>query len=265
MQARFIIGQYLPGKSLLHKSHPVLKVGLLFVFCLLVFRLEQLTQLIAVIPLVGLTFWLCRIPFSMVLHGLKPLLLLMFITFSIHALTDTSQSHLIFEWKFIKISQDGLERGIFFCLRLVLVVLGSALLTLTTSSVQITYAIERILRPLKLLRFPVAEFSLMLSISLRFIPVIMEEFQKLLMAQTARGASLNKGSISKRLKCFISLLIPLFNSALERADQLAIAMEIRGFNPDSPRTSIHEYKLGKADIILIWTVVSWFYIVNHIT
>ena len=136
--------------------------------------------------------------------------------------------------KFIKISQDGLERGIFFCLRLVLVVLGSALLTLTTSSVQITYAIERILRPLRLLRFPVAEFSLMLSISLRFIPVIMEEFQKLLMAQTARGASLNKGSISKRLKCFISLLIPLFNSALERADQLAIAMEIRGFNPDSP-------------------------------
>ena len=114
----------------------------------------------------------------MVLHGLKPLLLLMFATFSIHALTDTSQSHLIFEWKFIKISQDGQSFESSSALDCS-VVLGSALLTLTTSSVQITYATERILRPLKLLRFPVAEFSLMLSISLRFIPVMMEEFQKL--------------------------------------------------------------------------------------
>ena len=264
MQARFIIGQYLPGQSLLHQSHPVHKVALLFIFCLLVFQLAKLDQLFAVSPLLLLTFWLCKIPFSMILHGLKPLLLLMLITFFIHGLTDPNQSRLIFEWGFVKISQAGLERGIFYCIRLLLVVVASALLTLTTSSVQITYAVERILRPLKLFRFPVAEFSLMLSISLRFIPVLMEEFQKLLMAQAARGASLTQGSIKKRFNSLTSLLVPLFNSALDRADQLAIAMEVRGFNPDSPRTSVHEYKLGKADFIIIFTVATWFYFINQL-
>ena len=264
MQARFIIGQYISGRSLLHQSHPVHKVSLLFIFCLLIFQLDQLLQLLAVIPLLTLTFWLCKIPFSMILHGLKPLLLLMLITFFIHALTDTSNSELIFEWKFIKISQAGFERGVFYCLRLILVVVASALLTLTTSSVQITYAVERILKPLRLFKFPVAEFSLMLSISLRFIPVLMEEFQKLLMAQTARGASLRSGSIKKRFNCFTSLLIPLFNSALERADQLAIAMEVRGFKPDSPRTSVHEYKFGRADIIIVLTLTSWFYVIHTV-
>ncbi len=262
MQARFIIGQYLPGQSLLHQGHPVHKVSLLFIFCLLIFQLDKLIQLLAIIPLLISTFWFCRIPFSMILHGLKPLFLLMLITFFIHALTDTSQSQLIFEWKFIKISYTGLERGFFYCLRLLLVVVASALLTLTTSSVQITYAVERILKPLRFVRFPVVEFSLMLSISLRFIPVLMEEFQKLLMAQTARGASINRGSIRKRMNGFTSLLIPLFNSALERADQLAVAMEVRGFKPDSPRTSIQQYKLSRADLIMILTISGWFYAVQ---
>ena len=264
MQARFIIGQYLPGQSLLHQSHPVHKVSLLFIFCLLIFQLDKLIQLLAIIPLLILTFWFCRIPLNLIMHGLKPLLLLMLITFCIHALTDTSQSQLILEWKFIKISEAGFKRGIFFCLRLILVVIASALLTLTTSSVQITYAVERILKPLQLFKFPVAEFSLMISISLRFIPVLMEEFQKLLMAQTARGASLKQGSIKKRLSCFTSLLIPLFNAAFDRADQLAIAMEVRGFNPDFNRTSVHEYKFGRADITIILTITSWFYLIHKV-
>tara|TARA_Y100000589_G_scaffold35870_1_gene30043 strand:- start:191 stop:994 length:804 start_codon:yes stop_codon:yes gene_type:complete len=264
MQARFIIGQYLPGQSLLHQSHPVHKVTLLFIFCLLVFQLDQLAQLLAVGPLLLITFWLCKIPLSMILHGLKPLFVLMFITFFIHGLTDGDQSRLIFEWKFISISQTGLERGTFYCFRLLLVVIASALLTLTTSSVQITYAVERILRPLKIFRFPVAEFSLMLSISLRFIPVLMEEFQKLVMAQSARGASLVRGSIKQRFYSFSSLLVPLFNSALDRADQLAIAMEVRGFNPDSPRTSVHEYKFGTSDLLVASTIATWFFCINQI-
>ena len=253
-----MIGQYFPGKSLLHKNHPTHKIILLVIYCLLIFQLDSSLQLLSAFPLIFGTFWLCKIPLSLVLYGIKPLLILLVITFTIHGFTNSQDNHeILFQLGFLTASYQGLEKGLFFCLRLLLVVLGSSLLTLTTSSVQITYAVEKLLTPLKAFHFPVAEFSLMMSVSLRFIPVLLEELEKLIMAQTARGASFRKGNIKERLKSLSSLLIPLFNSALDRADQLAVAMEVRGFNPDAPRTSINEYKLGYADIVTSLTVVSY--------
>lgn len=267
MQARFIIGQYLPGESLLHRSHPVHKILLLVVYCFLIFQLKKSTQLIAVLPLFMATFWFCKIPFTMVFHGLKPLGILMLITFAIHGFTDTNTDQILFEIGFLKASTEGFERGFFYCLRLILIVLASSLLTLTTSSVQITYAVDKLLRPLKIFHFPVAEFSLMLSVSLRFIPVLMEELCKLIMAQKARGASFRHGNLKRRLHCLTSLLIPLFNSALDRADQLAVAMEVRGFDPDTPRTSVNKYAFGIADITLTTIVILWItsipFLLNH--
>lgn len=263
MQARFIIGQYFPGKSLLHRNHPAHKIILLVLYCILVFQLDSSTQLLAVFPLIFGTFWLCRIPISMILHGLKPLCILLFLTFAIHGFTNSNHNHeTVIQIGFITASYEGFERGLFYCLRLLLVVVASSLLTLTTSSVQITYAVEKLLTPLKVFRFPVAEFSLMMSVSLRFIPVLLEELQKLIMAQSARGANFRRGNIKSRLKSLTSLLIPLFNSALDRADQLAVAMEVRGFNPDIPRTSINEYKLGLSDIMTSSIMIVWMLLIK---
>ncbi|MBT3786683.1 energy-coupling factor transporter transmembrane protein EcfT, partial [bacterium] len=233
---------------------PGFKIGLLFFYCIFIFHLTEIRQFLAVLPLTLLSFPVAGAPLRVILKGLAPLYFLLALTFLLHTFSPvgpTSGEVLGFGFSF-----EGIERGGFYCLRLILVVLGSSLLTITTSSIEITYALEKILKPLKPLGFPSQEFSLMLAISLRFIPVLLEEMEKLRLAQKARGASFSKGSLRDRARAYLSILVPLFHSAFERADRLAIAMEVRGFDPDRQRTSIHEYSLGRADLGLSLCFVS---------
>lgn len=165
-------------------------------------------------------------------------------------------------------SLEGLQRGFFYSIRLILVVMASSLLTLSTSSVEITYALDRLFRPLKPLGFPAQEFSLMLAVSLRFLPVLLEELEKLIIAQKMRGANFTKGSYSSRLNALMSLLIPLFQNALDRADQLALAMEVRGFDPDRTRSSYHQHHFDQNDwklLLYILTVACTVYFLPSLT
>jgi energy-coupling factor transport system permease protein len=252
--SRLIIGQYFPGNSFLHTAHPVLKLVLLFFYCTLVFQVGSLQQFILLLPIILLLANLAGASPALMFRGLRPLLFLLIITFLIHLLTTPGES--IIEIGSFQGSYAGLQRGAFYCLRLILVVLGSSLLTITTSSVQITYALDRILKPLIKLGFPAQEFSLMIAISLRFIPVLLEEYEKLILAQTARGARFDSKHPMKRIDAYTSILIPMFQRVFERADNLAIAMEVRGFNPDRERTSIHSYGIGISDIRLLLVFVS---------
>ncbi len=246
-ESRMIIGQHFPGKSFLHRTHPVLKILLLALHCLFIFQLKGIPA--TTIALLGLLplFPLAGLPVRVLLLGIRPLAFLLFFTFGIHAFTTPGT--LILGNDFFGITEEGLHLGAFHLLRIFCVILASSLLTATTPSSSITYGLERIFRPLKKVGFPTTEFALMLSISLRFIPVLMEEMEKLKMAQMSRGAHFHKGNLQKRAQAWMSLMVPLFHNALERADQMALAMEIRGFDPSKPRTSYRQHQLSGADLL----------------
>lgn len=247
--SRLVIGQYFPGNSFLHLAHPGFKIIFLFVYCVFVFHLKEIYQILSILPFILLAFPAAGAPLRVILKGLTPLYFLLALTFLMHSFSPTqTNTHEIFGFGY---STEGMLRGGFYCLRLILIVLGSSILTITTSSVEITYALDKLLKPLQKIGFPSQEFSLMLAISLRFIPVLLEEMDKIRLAQSARGAKFSKGSLKERGRAYLSVLVPLFHSAFERADRLAVAMEVRGFDPDRTRTSIRQYRLGKADFAMV--------------
>jgi len=260
LQSRFLIGQYFPGNSFVHQSHPVLKIFLVVLFCIFLFQIKEIEGFLIIFMALLLLFRVANISFKILLRGMQPILFLLGFTFLIHALT--TQGEVLWSWGILEVSLEGLQRGFFYSIRLILVVMASSLLTLSTSSVEITYALDRLFRPLKPLGFPAQEFSLMLAVSLRFLPVLLEELEKLIIAQKMRGANFTKGSYSSRINAFMSLLIPLFQNALDRADQLALAMEVRGFDPDRKRSSYHQHHFDQNDwklLIYIFAVACTVY------
>jgi energy-coupling factor transport system permease protein len=193
---------------------------------------------------------LSRIPFRFLYTGLKPILWIVLFTLVLQ-LFFTNQGHLIFHLGPVKIYDEGIRQGIFISLRFFFLILMTSLLTLTTSPIEITDGLETILNPLKKVRFPVHELALMMSISLRFIPTLMSETDKIMKAQMARGVEFSGGPIKDRIKAVVALLIPLFVSSFKRAEELAIAMEARGYRGGEGRT---KYRL------LSWKTVDTFQI-----
>jgi len=158
-----------------------------------------------------------------------------------------TEGRVLLEWKFIKITYGGLFFALKMALRLILLVLGTTLLTFTTTPVQLTDGMESLMYPLKLIRFPVHDVAVIMSIALRFIPILMEEVDKIMMAQKARGAAFDNGGLAKRARALLPVLIPLFVSAFRRADELALAMDARCYNATPKRTRLKELKLGGRD------------------
>jgi energy-coupling factor transport system permease protein len=187
-----------------------------------------------------------RIPLRIVLSGIKPVLMIMLFTMVIN-LFFVGGEQLLFEWKFIRIYVEGLYQAAFMAIRIVVLIVGtSMLLTYTTTPIMLTDALERLLAPLRVLHVPVHEFAMMMTIALRFIPTLMEETEKIMAAQKARGADFTSGSLVSRAKALIPILIPLFVSAFRRADDLATAMECRCYHGGKGRTrmTVLHFRLG---------------------
>ncbi|RIW29957.1 energy-coupling factor transporter transmembrane protein EcfT [Bacillus salacetis] len=244
MMDKMIFGRYIPSDSFVHKMDPRSKLVFVFAFICIVFLANNAVTY-AILGAFTLGAMLSvKIPVKFLIGGLKPVMWLVLFTFLLH-IFFTKEGEVLLDVGFLKIHEEGLRQAVFISLRFTYLILVTTLLTLTTSPISITDGLETLLNPLKKVRFPVHEMALMMSISLRFIPTLMEETDKIIKAQTARGAELASGPVKERIKSIVPLLIPLFVGAFKRAEDLATAMEARGYKGGEGRT---KYR------VLHWTV-----------
>ena len=240
------LGQYFPGNSLIHKLDPRMKLILVVFYIVILFVMKTaLSYALATAATVGLMV-LSKIPFKTYFKGLKPLLIIVVFTGLINLFYGKGDPLVQF-WIF-RITADGIVNATKMILRIALLVISTAMLTYTTSPVLLTGGLERLLSPLRAIKVPVHEFSMMITIALRFIPTLTEETDKIISAQKARGADFESGNLLKRVKAVIPIIIPLFISSFRRADELAIAMECRCYNGDGKnRTRLTQYSFRFRD------------------
>ncbi|RJO95146.1 energy-coupling factor transporter transmembrane protein EcfT [Exiguobacterium sp. RIT452] len=250
-----IVGQHIPGTSYLHRSSAVAKIIFAFCFIPLVFLANNTATNVFLLVFTFLALASSKLPIRYVLKGLRPILFLIVFTFIIQLLF-TREGAVLIELGWFKIYEEGLRLAIIVSLRFFYLVSITTLVTLTTSPIELTDAIELLLKPFKIVRVPTHEIALMLSISLRFLPTLAEETEKIMKAQQARGVDLSAGPIKERLRAIIPLLIPLFISAFKRAEDLATAMEARGYRGGEGRTRLRESKwTGRDTGLMILLVV----------
>lgn len=250
MMDKMIIGRYIPSNSLIHGMDSRSKLILIFLFVCIVFLANNAITYGVLAFYTILMLSLSKVPIKFLIGGLKPVIWLVIFTLFLH-LFLTKEGNLLFQFGFVKIYEEGLRQGIFISLRFFLLILMTSLLTLTTTPIEITDGLETLLGPLKKFKFPVHELALMMSISLRFIPTLMQETDKIMKAQTARGVDFTSGPLKDRVKAIIPLLIPLFISSFKRAEELAIAMEARGYRGGEGRTKYRTLKWGLADTSML--------------
>jgi energy-coupling factor transport system permease protein len=244
-------GQYVPVESPVHALDAKTKMGLVAAFTLALFLMNSLWGLALAGVLLALTVRVSRVPWRIALRGIKAVLLILVITLAAHALRWNPATVSLIRLGPLAIDGPGLVTGIFFASRIVLLVIGTSLLTLTTSPVALTDGLERLMRPLERVRFPAGEVAMMLTIALRFIPTTAQEAEKILVAQTARGARFDEGGPIRRAKAFGPVLVPLFVNLFRRADDLATAMEARCYRGGIGRTRLHESVMRRSD----WAVL----------
>lgn len=248
MLDKVIFGRYVNGNSLIHQLDPRTKLILSFCFIIIVFLANNLWSNLVIIALVVLTIVLSKLPIKFLIDGLKPILFVVAFTSLLH-LFFTKGGHTYIAWHGITIEHNGVMQAIIIAIRLILLVLMTSVLTLTTSPISITDGTERLLSPLKKVKFPVHELALMLSISLRFIPTLIDETDKIMKAQMSRGSDITVGSLKQRIKAIVPMLVPLFVSAFNRAEDLALAMEVRGYKGDEGRTKYRRLQYRSIDIM----------------
>ena len=248
MTANISLGQYLPGNSVVHRLDPRTKIFLMAIYIAIVFVVKTLPVFVLPVVLLIAIFAFAQVPASYFFSSLKPMKWLLVFMFVIN-LFATQGSTVWFEWKFIKLTQEAVEQAVYITLRLVLLVAGTSILTLTTSPIALTDGLEKLMSPLRKLHFPAHELAMMMTIALRFIPTLMEETDRIQKAQMARGADFESGNIFQRAKSMIPVLVPLFVSAFRRADELAMAMESRCYHGGEGRTRMRELHFHTRDLI----------------
>ncbi len=254
MMEKMIFGRYIPGDSFVHKLDPRSKLLFVFAFIVVVFLANNVITYAIVLALTLFVVVLSKIRLYFLINGLKPVIFLMVFTLVLHLLM-TKGGAVLLDLGFVKIYEDGLRQGVFISLRFLVLVFMTSILTLTTSPISITDGLETLLNPFKKFKLPVHELALMMSISLRFIPTLMDETDKIMKAQMARGSDLSAGSIKDRLKAVVPLLVPLFVSAFKRAEDLATAMEVRGYRGGEGRTKYRQLKWTAKDTISLALLV----------
>ncbi len=241
------IGQYFPGDSIIHKLDPRVKILAVVLYIVSIFLINKIYIYLPIALLLLIILKITKIPVGFVLKGLKPLWFIIVLTFIINIFM--TQGEILAEFWIFHITKEGLRTAIFMALRLVFLVLGTSLLTLTTSPIALTDGLESIMSPLSKLGFPSHQLAMMMTIALRFIPTLFEEADKIIKSQTARGADFESGNILKRAKSLVPLLVPLFINSFRRADELATAMEARCYRGGEGRTRLNELKYQKRDYI----------------
>jgi len=241
------IGQYYPTNSKLHRLDPRVKLSGTFLFIISLFLFKSFYGYIAVTLFLFTVIKLSKVPFRFIVKGLKAVIVLLLFTVIFKLFLTPGDP--IFSLGFLKISMEGLRSASFMGIRLTYLILGSSLMTFTTTPNQLTDGLENLLWPLRHIKVPVHEISMMMSIALRFIPILLEETDKIMKAQMARGADFESGGIIKRAKSLIPLLVPLFVSAFRRANDLAMAMEARCYRGGEGRTKMKPLKYKSKDYI----------------
>lgn len=254
MLEKMIFGRFIPGQSFIHRLDPRSKLLFVLLFVFAVFLANNVITYALLLAFTLLVITVSRIRLYFLLNGLKPILILVIFTFFMH-LFFTREGVLLVDLGFLKIYEEGLRQGIFISLRFLVLVLITSILTLTTSPISITDGMEDLLGPFKRFKLPVHELALMMSISLRFIPTLMDETDKILKAQLARGSDISSGTLKERVRAVIPLLVPLFVSAFKRAEDLAVAMEVRGYKGGEGRTRYRQLKWDFRDTIAMIVLV----------
>lgn len=256
MRVPVTFGQYVPADSSVHSLDAKTKMGLVAAFTTAVFLVDGFWGLAAMALCVALGLRVSRVPVRIALRGIKALTILLSFTLLAHALRWNPATVALVRVGPLAVDAGGLREGVFFVLRVILLVVGTSLLTLTTTPVQLTDGLERVMRPLSVLRFPAGEVAMMLTIALRFIPTTAQEAEKILVAQTARGARFDEGGPIKRARAFIPVMVPLFVNLFRRAEDLAEAMESRCYRGGEGRTRLHASFMTGRDWLVLLSVAA---------
>lgn len=249
------IGQYLPGSTFIHKLDPRVKIILSVIFLIDLFIIDKFYGYIFVVIFLAVTIIISKIPARYLYNGIKPIFILLLLM-AVLNIFMTPGKDLVFTYGIIKVYREGLYLAGFMMIRLIFLIMGTSLLTLTTSPIELTDGLEKLMNPLKKIGLPSHEIAMMMTIALRFIPTLIEETDKIMKAQMARGADFESGNIYKRAKNLIPVLVPLFISSFRRADELAMAMEARCYRGGTGRTRMKILKLeGRDAVAIIFTLI----------
>lgn len=243
------LGQFFPGKSILHKLDARVKILLLIVFIVSIFCSFNFPALALIATTIFAIVLMSGVPLKMYLKSLKVIIIIVLITSFLNLFYGSGEP--IYQLGFLKITMDGIYRSIFVTVRIVCLILASSALTFTTSPTDLTDAIESLLKPLKVFHVKVHEIAMMMTIALRFVPTLLEETDKIMAAQKSRGANMDSGNIAQKVKSFIPVLVPLFVSAFRRAIDLAMAMECRCYQGGNGRTRMKVLKIKKSDVFAV--------------
>ena len=250
------LGQYFPGDSVIHKLDPRTKLILVIVFIVTLFLAVDWISYAVMFCITALCIRVSRVRLKSILKGLKPLFFIILLT-GILNLFYTKEGSVLLDWWIFTVTTGGIKRAFLMVVRIMLLVCGTLLLTYTTSPLALTDGLEMLLNPLKKIKVPVHEMSMMMSMALRFIPTLIEETDKIMSAQKARGADFSTGKLTERAKALLPLLVPLFVSSFRRADELAVAMESRCYHGGEGRTRMKTLKMARRDwlALLLWAVI----------
>ncbi len=265
MAKNITIGQYFPGNSFLHKMDPRMKLVLSLVFIISIFLCKNFASLALMVVALGIMVIASKVPLKTILKGIRPILIIIILTALLN-IFYVKKGTMLVDWHFIHITAGGLSTAIFMVVRILCLIVASSLLTYTTSPTLITDGIERLLSPIKPLRGSVHTIAMMMTIALRFIPTLIDEFDKITSAQKARGADLETGNLVERAKALVPVFIPLFITSFRRAYDLAFAMECRCYHGYEGRTRMKQMKLSTRDylaLIYLILVIAGIFVLNH--
>lgn len=241
------IGQYYPGNSILHKLDPRTKIIAILIYMISLFIVNNFYGLLGMLLLSVSVVFISNVPVKYFFRGLKMIVFIVLLTVILQMFMTPGEA--IWQWNFLQITKEGVRQAIFMGTRLVLLISVTSILTLTTTPIALTDGIESLLKPFQRFGVPAHELAMMMSIALRFIPTLVEETDKIMKAQAARGANFDSGNIIERVKALVPLLVPLFLSAFQRADELAVAMEARCYRGGTNRTRLKALAYTRKDVV----------------
>ena len=253
------LGQYFPGNSCIHRLDPRTKLIALVVYIIALFSAGSWLTYGVAFAFLAVSIALSKIPLKAIVRGMKPLVFILIFTGILNLFFTAGETVLVSFWK-ITITMEGVTRAIFMVIRILMLISATFLLTYTTSPISLTDGLESLLSPLKKIRLPMHELAMMMCIALRFIPTLIEETDKIISAQKARGADFENGKLMERVKALVPILVPLFISAFRRADELATAMECRCYHGGDGRTKMKLLRFKRLDystfVLLLWLLAA---------